>query len=422
MLSFIKKDLLMFWRDRKELITVLVLPIILVMVLNFAFAGLFGFNEDAKLDLQLAVVNQDDNDTEAMTQLKERLVKEAALGEEQTVEVLSQATFIKPISMLEDYLHSDDLKEWVTVHEMEETEAVANMKEGELDGILIIPDGFTADSLYSALMGEPPTAPLKYKIEMETNDTSTLAQIIQGFMDQMNYQFALQKVGGDPRVEVILPEGGLEKVGAGENFTMTQYFPIAIGALFSLFLAATVATKTGEEIRQKVFYRILLTNSHPFHFLIGKIVSTFCLAWLQTMFVFLLSHLILDIFPDRTIPFWLGTIGIVSLLSLAISGLSAVFTSISLRVSDIDAANGIFMIVIILFGIIGGSFVPIYILPDWLQKIGEWTPNGLSLTIMTQWVQFEEFSSIIIPSMILVVFFILCTVIGLALYPKRGEA
>ncbi|WP_226527039.1 ABC transporter permease [Metabacillus niabensis] len=420
MLSFIKKDLLMFWRDRKELITVLVLPIILVMVLNFAFAGLFGFNEDAKIDLQLALVNQDD-DTEAMTQLKERLVKEAALGEEQTAEILSQATLIKPISMLENFLHSDDVKEWVTVHEMEETEAVANMEEGGLDGILIIPEGFTADSLYSALIGESPTVPLKYKIEMETNDTSTLAQLIQGFLDQMNVQFALQKVGGAPQEEV-LPEGGLEKVGAGERFTLTQYFPIAIGALFSLFLAATVATKTGEEIRQKVFHRILLTNSHPFHFLTGKIVSTFCLAWLQTMFVFILSHFILDIFPGRTISFWLGTIGIVTLLSLAISALSAVFTSISLRVSDIDAANGIFMIVIILFGIIGGSFVPVYILPDWLQKIGEWTPNGLSLAIMTQWIQFEDFSSLIKPSLILVVFFILCTGIGLALYPKRGEA
>lgn len=421
MLSFIKKDLLIFWRDRKEIITVLVLPIILVLVLNFAFAGLFGFNDDAKMDLQLAVVNQD-NDTETMTQLKERLLKEASLNEEQTTEIIGQVTLIKPISMLEDYLQSDDLKEWVTVYEMKETEAVAKVKEGELDGILIIPDGFTADSLYSAIMEEPPTTLLKYKVEMETNDTNAISQIIQGFMDQMNYQFALQKMGGASQEEVILPEGGIEKIGAGESFTLTQYFPIAIGALFSLFLASTVATKTGEEIRQRVFHRILLTNSHPFHFLIGKVVSTFCLAWLQTMFVFISSHFILDVFPGRTISFWLGTIGIVTLLSLAISGLSAVFTSISLRVPDIDAANGIFMIVIILFGIIGGSFVPVYLLPDWLQQIGEWTPNGLSLAIMTQWVQFEEFSTIIIPCMILVVFFIVMTVIGLVLYPKKGEA
>ncbi len=421
MLSFIKKDLFIFWRDRKELITVLVLPIILVVVLNFAFAGLFGFNEDVKMDLQLAVVNQD-NDTKAMSQLKDRLVEEASLNVEQTEEVMGQATLIKPISMLEDYLHSDDLKEWVTVHEMEETEAEAKVEEGALDGILIIPDGFTADSLYSALMGEPPTAPLKYKIEMETNDTATLSQIIQGFMDQMNIQFALQKVGGAQQEEVVLPEGGLEKVGTGESFTIKQYFPIAIGALFSLFLAATVATKTGEEIRQQVFHRILLTNSHPFQFLNGKIVSTFLLAWLQTMFVFIFSHFILDVFPGRTISFWLGTIWIVTLLSLAISGLSAVFTSISLRVPDIDAANGIFMIVIILFGIIGGSFVPVYLLPDWLQTVGEWTPNGLTIATLTKWVQFEDFSSLIIPSIILVLFFIIMTVIGLVLYPKRGEA
>ena len=421
MFSFIKKDLLMFWRNRKELITVLVLPIILVVVLNFAFAGLFGFGDDATMDLQLAVVNQDD-ETKAMTLLEEQLIEEASVGEENAAELVEQVTLLRPVPMLLDYLSSEDLKEWVTVHELEEPEAVAKVEEGELDAILVIPDGYTTDSLYSALMGEPPTSSLKYKVEMETNNTETLSQIIYGFTDQLNYQFALQKMGGAPQQEVIFPKGGFEKVGSGESFTITQYFTIAMGALFGLFLAATVATKTGEEIRLQVFNRILLTNSHPLSFLFGKIVSTFCLAWLQMMFVFLLSNVILDVFPGRTMTFWLGTIGIVTLLSLGISGLAAVFTSISLKVPDIDAANGIFMLVIILFGVIGGNFVPVYLLPDWLQKIGEWTPNGLALVILTQWVQFEEISSIFMSCIILVLFFILSTVIGLILYPKRGKA
>lgn len=421
MLSFIKKDLLLFWRDRKELITVLLLPIILVLVLNFAFAGLFGSEDEKELDLQLAVVNQDD-EQKAMTELKKRFINEASLGEEKVAELMERSSYIRPVSMLMDYLSNEDLKEWVTVHELEEAEAVAKVEAGDLDAILFIPAGFTVDSIYAAFMGDPPATTLKYKIEMETNHNSTLHQIIHGFIDQLNYQFALQKVGGASPGEVTLPEGGFEKVGVGNSFTLTQYFTFAMGALFALFLASTVATKTGEEIRQQVFDRILLTNSPPMHFLIGKMVSTFCLAWLQIMFVFVLSHFILDVFPDRTITFWLGTIGIVTLLSLTIAGLGAVFTTVSLRVTDINAANGIFMFVILLFGIIGGNFVPVYLLPDWLQQIGEWTPNGLSLVMLTDWFQFEELSSLVIPSIFLIVFFFLCTIIGLIFYPKRGEA
>src|SRR5690606_10041201 len=129
-------------------------------------------------------------------------------------------------------------------------------------------------------------------------------------------------------------------------------------------------------------------------FLIGKMISTFCLVWLQIMFVFMMSHFIFNVFPDRSITFWMGIVGIVTLLSLSIAGLAAVFTTISLRMANVDAANGIFMLVILLLGVLGGNFVPIYVLPDWLQRMGEWTPNGLSLVIFTEWIKFEEFSSI----------------------------
>lgn len=421
MRSFIKKDLLLFWRDRKELIMALVLPIILVFVLNFTFAGLIGNENELSADLQLAVVNQDD-ETKAMAQLKEKLVKEASLGEEEALKLVEQASFVRPVQMLLDYLGNEDVKEWVTVHKLEEAEAVDKVEDGDLDGILVIPDSFTADSLYAAFTGESPTTSLKYKMDKETNNNSILYNIIHGFIDNMNYQFALQKIEGATEAEVTLPEGGFEEVRAGESFTLTQYFTIAMGALFGLFLAATVATKTGVEIRQQVFNRILLTDSNPILFLIGKMVSTFCLAWLQIMVVFMLSHFILDVFPGRSMTFWLGIVGIVTLLSLSIAGLAAVFTTISLRMTNIDAANGIFMLIILLFGVMGGNFVPIYVLPDWLQRIGEWTPNGLSLVMLTDWTKFEMFSSIVMPSVLLIGFFLLCTVIALALYPKRGEA
>ena len=420
MRSFIKKDLLIFIRDWKELLTVLLLPIVLVIVLNFAFAGLFD-GDEVSMDLQLAVVNQD-NETEAMEQLKERLVSDAAFEEQEANAIVEAAGEIQPVNLLSDYLESDDVKEWVTVHDLEEKEAAKKVKGGDLDGMLIIPEGYNADSLYASFAGEPPTKSLIYKMEEETMNSSALQQFIQGFIEQLNYQFAIQEITGGAEIEAALPEGGLEDIGTEHDFTMTQYFSIAIGALFALFVVATVAMKTGVEIRDHVFNRILLANSHPMRFLIGKMASTICLVVLQIIFVLLVSHFLMGVFPERSIAFWGGIFVLIILLALVLSGLAAIYTAILLRMNSVDAANGIFMLATLLFGTLGGGFVPIYMLPDWLQQIGEWTPNGLFLAILTEWIQFEDLSAIAQPSMIMIGFFLLFTFIGLALFPKRGKA
>lgn len=420
MRSYIKKDLLTFWRDRKELITVLVLPILLVVVLNFAFSGLLGKDEDA-IDLRLAIVNQDD-ETEASAQLKEKLLHDASFSEQEAQDLVHRTNEVRPVQILVDYFESDELKEWVTVYEIEESEAVKKVGEGEIDGFLLIPDGFTADSLYAAVTGESPTTKLTFKRDKETGDTSALYNIIHGFMDHLNYHFALETLSGATEVEVKLPEGGLEQDEAAENFSLTQYFTITMAILFALFTAMTVATKTGHEMRQQVFNRILIAHQNRLLFLVGKTVSTFCLAWLQIMLVFTLAHFILGVFPERTANFWLGLLGIVTSVSFAIAGLAAIFTTILLKMKKVEAANGLFMLVIILFGVVGGNFVPIYILPDWLQQIGEWTPNGLALVMFTEWIRFEQVSSLVGPSVLLIIFFVLCSIAGLAFYPKRGEA
>ncbi|ALA51428.1 ABC transporter permease [Shouchella clausii] len=420
MRSYIKKDLLTFWRDRKELITVLVLPILLVVVLNFAFSGLLG-NDEETIDLHVAIVNQDD-ETEASAQLKEKLLHDASLAEQEAQDLVRRTSEVRPVQVLVDYFESDDLKEWVTVYELEEAEAVEKVEEGEIDGFVLIPDGFTVDSLYAAVTGESPATTLTFKREKETSDTSALYNIIHGFMDHLNYHFALETLSGATEVEVKLPEGGFEQEEAGQNFSLTQYFTITMAILFALFTAETVATKTGLEMRQQVFNRILIAHQNRLLFLVGKTVSTFCLAWLQIMLVFTLAHFILGVFPERTANFWLGLLGIVTSVSFAIAGLAAIFTTILLRMKKVEAANGLFMLVIILFGVVGGNFVPIYILPDWLQQIGEWTPNGLALVMFTDWIRFEQGTSLVGPSVLLIIFFVLCSIAGLAFYPKRGEA
>ncbi|MGN8644843.1 ABC transporter permease [Gracilibacillus sp. HCP3S3_G5_1] len=419
--SFIKKDLLMFLRDRKELLIALLLPIVIIFVLNLAFEGLFTSDEDVMLDIHLALVNQDEQENVTEV-LQEKLITEGSFDEVEAATVAEQASDAGPIEALSNFLESEDLQDWVTVHHLDEAEAKEQVEQGEIDGMLVIPNGFTVESLYAALTGEAPAVSLAYKMEEETTNNGTIYDIINGFIDNLNYHFAMQQLTGNNELEVVQPQGGVEQLGEGEAFTMPQYFTLAMGILFGLFLSITVVAKTGEEIRQQVFDRILITGSHPMLFLIGKMVSTFILAWLQISIVIVLAHVVLDVFPDRTVNFWLGVAVITSLFALTVAGLAAVFTSIALQMHNVDATNGVLNAVVMVLAVLGGNFVPIYIFPDWMQKVSEWTPNGMTLSVMMEWLQHEQVSSLLLPSLMLIGFFVLCTLVGWVLYPKRGGA
>src|SRR5690606_20733957 len=127
------------------------------------------------------------------------------------------------------------------------------------------------------------------------------------------------------------------------------------------------------EKRECVYYRIRLTNARPIYYLMGKTASAFVLAWLQFSFILILSHLLLGAFEGKSAMFWSGLAAAVTMYALTVAGLSALYTSAALRLRSVDTANGLFMLLTILFGLLGGGFMPIYLFPDWLQRAGEWT-------------------------------------------------
>lgn len=219
--------------------------------------------------------------------------------------------------------------------------------------------------------------------------------------------------------EPEFPQGGREVVEGVESYTMAQYFTFAIGTLFALFIASTVAMKTVTEKRERVFNRIILTNSKPFDYLMGKILSTFSMTWIQLLITLTVTQLLLDVFSGMSFEFWLGTILVITAFSIAVAGLSALFTPITLRLDDPNAANGLFLMIVMAMGVLGGSFFPIDFLPEWIQRIGEWTPNGLTQATLLEWIQYGSSVDLIVPIILLLSFFIVCLFISMFLFPRR---
>jgi len=416
--SFFKKDVLVFWRDRKEVFMALFLPIFLIVVLNFAFSNLFN-NDGESLNIDVAIV-QEDNDNIGLEQFEET-VNEMNLSQVEKETMLQQASVLEPAKMMLEFLNNPELKELVHSQELSEAEAIDLVENGEIDAIVKIPEGFTYEVLSSVMLGEEAAVALAIQADEQSTELDTLQMIMNNFINSLNMQFAIGNTAESNMAEPDFPQGGKEVVEGVETFTMSQYFTIAISLLCSLFLTQTVAIKTVTEKREGVFNRILLSNSNPLKFLMGKSIATFCLAWIQMIITFTVIQSFLDVFPSNSVEFGIGLIIVMTIFALAVSGLAALFTSITLNLDDTNAASGLSTLVIMIFAVLGGSFFPIQGLPNFMQIIGEWTPNGLTQTVLLEWIQFTDYQDLIIPITILVGFSIVCFVIAVSIFPRRGR-
>lgn len=419
MSSFFKKDLLVFWRDRKEILLAVFLPIILIVILNTVFSGLFSSDAES-IQIDLGMVLEDD-ETAGLEQFAKK-VEGLDIAPEEKQRILEQAMQIGVNQQLTGFFKHPELTEWVTVQEVTEEEAQKLVESEELDAYIKIPNGFTDTVLSSSMLGIESKLGVTIHAKEQSTELSTIEDVVHQFINTVNMQIALGQTGElNQATQPELPQGGKELVADVDSYTFSQYFTIGISTLCALFIAQTVALKTITEKRERVFNRIILSNSRPFHYLMGKVLSTFCLAWIQMMMTYMMIQLLLDVFPDKTATFWIGLFLMISLFSLAVAGLSGVFTSIALNIKDTNNAAGIFTMVIMTLGALGGSFFPLQALPGFIQKIGEWTPSGVTQIALIQFIQYEKLQDLVIPLSLLFAFFVLCLLIALYTFPRRGR-
>lgn len=192
--------------------------------------------------------------------------------------------------------------------------------------------------------------------------------------------------------------------------------------MFVLFVGSTIAAQANLEQKQMVLDRIYLSNRPPLMYLGSKALAAALIVLIQLTLLFGLSTLIFSTFEADSWNFWVGIALTSIVLSLAVGGLAALMTSLTLRLQN-DAVPAIFSGgVISLMAIVGGSFMPLGGLPETLQAIGNWTPNGAALTAYFSWLLETDLAKLTAPLTRIGITALLFLTAALALFPKRGEA
>jgi ABC-2 type transport system permease protein len=364
------KDVTLAFRDRAALILMLAAPFALTIGLGFVTGRFSGSSSSGLSDIPVIIVNQDDGD-------------------------LGQA--------LVDVFNSDDLAELLEPAAADDADAARKRVEAdEVAAAVIVPAGFTAGVIPTAAGASDAPA----RIEIVANPNRPLsAGVVQSIVEEFVSRVEVGRVGGQVAVTQLVAHGlivreDVPEVGraigerqAGTDagaalitlrrtslapesepveFDVLAYLAPGMALMFLMFTVSNGGRSILAERALGTLPRLLIAPTTAAQVLGGKLLGIFLTGVAQLVILIGASTLF---FGLR----WGDPLGVIALVLAAAAGATgwgavlAAFARSPAQVSSVGSA------LMLMFGILGGSFISLDTFPTWVQTISRVTPNAWGL-------------------------------------------
>ena len=357
------KDLRLIFRDPAGLVFMLLAPFALTLGMG-ALTGRFSGSAQLGISqIPLAIVNQDSGE----------------LGQ-----------------VLEDVFTSVELKELISTQILTDpAEARALVDADKLAAAIVVPEGFS-QSIFSPDSGGDVVAVEFYQNPTRPTSTGIARSILESFLNQVE----IGKVSGTLIVSQLLTSGAIQPQeaalmgaevgrevvgntsgsasikldantveGSGAKFDILAYLAPGMAMLFLMYTVSFGGRSLLVESRAGTLARMLISPTNPGFVLGGKGFGIFLTAAVQLVILIGGTSLLFRLS-------W-GDGKAVALLILAAafgaSGWGILMASV-LKTPGQVAVTG--SAVALLFGVLGGSFFDLSMLPEWVRKVGMLTPNS----------------------------------------------
>ncbi len=367
------KDLRLAFRDRAALIFMLAAPFALTLGMGLV-TGRFSGNSNAGItDIPVVIVNLDNKE----------------LG-----------------NALEDLFSSQDLAELVEPASMSSPEAARQLvDEDKAAAVIIIPKGFTQSIIPSQGDFANGNAPQAVQIEVYANPSRpTSAGIIKSIVDEFISRVEEGRISGETSILQMVISGRItpqqaEAAGTemgqrlqdapnndtlaitlnsttadGEavQFDVLAYLAPGMALMFLMYTVSYGGRSILAEKSQGTLPRMLVTPTNSAQILGGKIFGIFLTGTAQMLILIGASSLFFQLK-------WGDGLGVILLVFAAVFGatgwgmLITAFARTPAQVGSVGSA------IMLIFGILGGSFVNLEQMPPAIQAFSKITPNAWAL-------------------------------------------
>ncbi len=365
------KDLKLMFRDRAALLLMLLTPFLLTLGMGLVTGQFSGDNNSGISDIPIVIVNLDND----------------SLGD-----------------ALVDVFNSDDLADLVEPASSQDPEAARRLvDEDEVAAAIIIPAGFT-QSVIPQNNGAAPNEELT--IEFYSNPSRpTSAGIIKAILDGFLARLDEMRLGGLTTVTQLLVSGRIqpqeanqvgEEMGerlqsaavSGETTAITlntstseqetnefnalAYFAPGMALMFLMYTVSYGGRSILAEKAGGTLPRLLVSPTNSAQVLGGKVFGIFLMGAAQMLILIGASTLFFGL--D-----WGNTLGVILLVAAAVFGATGwglLITALARTPAQIGSVGSAVMLI---FAMLGGSFIQLDNLPAFIQTIGRITPNAWAM-------------------------------------------
>jgi ABC-2 type transport system permease protein len=363
------KDLKLIYRDPSALVLMLLAPFVLTLGMGLLTGRFSGSGNTGINEIPVVIV---DNDRDQ-------------LGE-----------------VLVDVFQSEELADLVQPSVVEDEEQARTMvDENQASAAIIIPEAYSQSILaidYQAAEGELP------QIEFYSNPTApTSVGVVRSILDQFVNEVEVGRVRANVIIQQLLENGlitpqqvpgvveevvgdirsaeretsaimilGTTAEGTGIEFDILSYMAPGMAIMFLMYTVTYGGRSLLVENRMGTLPRLLVAPTSAINVLGGKGFGIFLVAITQ----------LLILIGGTTLLFrlaWGDPLGVLLLILAAAFGATGwglIFAAILKTPGQVAITGSATML---LFGILGGSFFDLSMLPDWIQVVNKITPNAWAI-------------------------------------------
>ncbi len=370
------KDIRILIRDIPGLIYLIITPIIIIAIASFALSGLFNSSVN-QFKVPVVVEDMGDHTKDFLEQLQKITaikVVTTYMDKNKTEQPMIRAEAEKSISetkaaiiIPQGFSQAIDRGEQANIIVIKDPvdrvipEVVINIVTEYTNKLSI---GLISKSVsVSAVQALTQTAQQQYQVSLDPRPE------IQKIQTQTNNYINNPPV----KVEVneLKPDPNAHKASPFES-NVPGY-----AVMFVLLGTASGALTLLEERENGTLRKLLTLPISRFSILGGKTLSNFITAVLQSLVLFAVGHFVFGMWLGKSIG---GLLLLIITTAFAATGLAMLVASFSRTRAQ---ANGISLLLVLSMSALGGSWWPLYIVPDWMQKIAHitltaWAMDGFN--------------------------------------------
>ena len=372
------KDLKLMFRDRAALTFMLLAPFLLTIGMGVV-TGRFSGGSTGISDIPVVIVNLDKGE----------------LG-----------------NALEDLFNSEDLAELMEPSASSDPEVARQLIESnDASAAIIIPSGFT-DSIIPAdgtVFGPDYVPPEPIQIEVYTNPSSpTSAGIVKAIVDDF---ISFQSFDQSESNAITLKKNtqGADAV----ELDLLAYFAPGMALMFLMYTVSYGGRSILAERTEGTLPRLMISPTQVVQVLGGKVLGIFFMGTAQVSILILASAILFQVK-------WGNSIGVTVLILAAVfgsTGWGMLITSFARTPAQVASTGTVVMLI---FSILGGSFISLENFPPIMQTISKITPNAWGLDGFTTLALGGTLSSLVEPIIALLVMGGVLFGIAVVLFNRNG--